>query len=250
MPVGITLFGTPTSPETPSERDRRLYKAWKSSTGKAKDKALEELLDSLNGAIMTAVNSFAGAPMPATTMKLEALRHAKEGLEAYNPSLTTNLASYIITYVKQKLYRYVGTYQNVGRIPEYQIQQIAPLRTAIADLTTRFGHEPTTAQIADHLGVPTSRVVALRRLLRRDLLEEGGAVESISAYEHDPVFERAMLAYFSMSEVEKLVFDLSLGAHGHNAVSNNEIAKRLHLTAGRVSQLKKKIAEKIEPYLK
>lgn len=248
MPAGLTTLGIPGA-ESPSETDKRLYTAWKNAVGMAKDRALSALLDNLSGAIMTAVNSFSGAPLPSSTMKLEAYRYAKEGLEAYNPTLTPNLASYIVNHVKQKLYRYVGTYQNAARIPEYQIQKIAPLRTAMSELTQRNGYEPTTAQLADHLSMPVNRIVALRRLLRRDLLEEGGGVESIEVYEHDPAFEKAMLAYYSMNDVEKLVFDYSLGAHGQKALSNNEIATKLKLSAGRVSQLKRKIADKIKPYL-
>ena len=249
MPAGITAFGIPTSPESAKEKDARLFKTWKTSTGFAKSKALEELLDELRGPIFTAVNAYLGAPLPRKTLELEAQRFALEGLNAYNPTLADSLSSYIITFVKQKLYRYVSTYQNVARIPEYQVRKIAPLREATADLTQKLGREPTTVELADHLGVPLTKVTQLRRIMRKDLLEEGPGMENVIAFEHDPAYEKAMLAYYAFSDIEKTVFDHSLGAHGQVQLSTNDLAAKLKLSAARVSQLKKQIAEKIKPYL-
>lgn len=250
MPVGITPFGTPTAPESAQERDTRLLSAWRKSYGFQKEKALKELMDALQGPIMTAVNSFSGAAMPQVTMKLQAQSYAIEALNEYDAKRGMSLSSYVLTNVKQKLFRYVSTHQNVARIPEAKVRMIGPIREAEADLTSKFGHEPTTAQIADHLGVSLSHVAEIRRLLRKDLLEEGGGgVESLEAFEHDPDYEKAMLAYYSMSEVEKLVFDYSLGAHGKQQLGTNEIATKLKLSAARVSQIKKLIAEKIKPFV-
>ena len=245
-----TMFNLPVLPETPPERDKRLLKEWKSAYGLKKDKALSELLDNLHGPIMTAVNQFSGASMPKITMELEAKRHAIGALENYNPEAGMSLSSYVTTIVKQKLYRYVGTYANVARIPEHHLREIGPLNEATTDLTMRFGREPTVHELADHLGVTPSRVTGLRKLLRKDLTEEGGGgVDQYEAFEHDPDFERASLAYYSMSDAEKLVFDYSLGAHGKERASTNEIASTLKLSAGRISQLRKSIADKIKPYL-
>ena len=249
MAGGLTSY-YPTLPENAAERDARLLASWKKSSGLKKDKALSELLTTLNGPIMTAVNAFQGAPMPKATMELEGKRHAVEALKNFDASYGVSIANYVTSTVKQKLYRYVGTYQNVARIPEYKIQQIGPLREATADLTSKYGREPTTHELADHMGVTPGHITDLRRLLRKDLTEEGGGgVEQLEAFEHDPDYERAMMAYYSMSQIEKQVFDYSLGAHGQRQLSNNDIAAKLKLSAGRVSQLKKAIAEKIKPYI-
>ncbi len=243
-------YGLPVLPENAAERDARLLSEWKKSSGAKKERALQELLENLQGPIMTAVNTFQGAPMPKATMELEAKRHAVDALNNYDASRGTSIAGYITTTVKQKLYRYVGTYQNVARIPEHQIREIGPLREATADLTSRYGREPTTDELADHMGVTVNHITDLRRLLRKDLTEEGGGgVENHEAFEHDPDFERAMMAYYSMSTPEKQVFDYSLGAHGQPKLQTNDIATRMGVSASRVSQIKKAVAEKIKPYV-
>jgi DNA-directed RNA polymerase specialized sigma subunit len=181
-------------------------------------------------------------------MELQAKLYAREAVQNYDASKGMSLASYVTTIVKQKLYRYVGTYQNVGRIPEEHIRMIGPLREAMGELENKFGRDPSTAELADHMGLPIKKVTELRKLLRKDLLEEG-ALEPLNAFQHDAEYEKAMLAYYSMSDTERLVFDYSLGAHNQPQLSTNDIAKKLKVSAARVSQLKKSVADKIKPYL-
>ncbi len=242
---------TPTVPESVRERDERLLAEWKRAPiGPLKDKKLSELLDNLGGAIGTAINAYRGAPLPPVALEMEAKRQAVMAIQEWDRSKGMSLSSYVITMVKQRLYRYVGTYQNVARLPEGQIRGIGPIREAVSDLTSKFGREPTTVELADHLGLPMKHIARIRKNLRSDLLEEGGGgLESLEHYETDPDFERAMMAYYQLSDQEKLVFDYSLGAHGQQKLKAGEIARKLKISNGRVSQLKTSIAAKLKPYL-
>lgn len=247
MPIG---FHTPALPETPRERDERLLAEWrKTAYGYQRDQKMSELLQSLSGAIGTAVNSYRGAPLPQPALEMEAKRQAVQAIQEWDKSKGMSLASYVTTMVKQRLYRYVSTYQNVARIPEGQVLKIGPLREAMTDLTAKFGREPTTHELADHMKLPVKHVVRLRKNLRKDLLEEGGGMDNIEAYETEVGFERAMLAYYQLTDMEKHVFDYSLGAHGQPKLSPGEIATKLKISNGRVSQLKTSIANKLKPYL-
>lgn len=231
--------------ETPKERDERLLAAWKRTRS---PNTLSELLTNLKGPIAVAVNSYRGAPMPQATVELEGTRQAMQAIQDWDATKGVSLSTYVTTMVKQRLYRYIGTYQNVARLPEAQIRQIGPIREAMSDLTSRLGREATTEELADHLGLPFNHVARVRRNLRADLLEEGGGVD-MDAFHHDAGYERAMMAYYQLNDQEKLVFDFSLGAHGQLKLKNKDIAVKLKLTDGRVSQLKKSIAEKLKPFL-
>lgn len=247
--MALDGFMTPGS-DTPAARDVRLFTTWKNAVGFEKEQALAELLSNLSGSIGVAINSFRGAALPMQALELQARTFAVEALKEYDAKRSSGLGTYITTAVKQKLYRYVGTYQNAARIPEHHIQKIGPYREALADLTTKFGREPTTHEVADHLGVPLSHVTELHGLIRKDLLEFGsGGLDDIAQFEHDPDYEKAMMAYYSLTPDEQNVFDYSLGAHNKPKMSNNDIAKKLGLSAGRVSQLRTSIGKKINSYL-
>lgn len=238
--------------ETAQERDLRLWRTWKAATGYAKEQALRELLTALAGPIGTALQAYRGAPMPSATMELEARRFAVAALNDFDPVQSLNLSSFVITRVKQDLFRYVGTYQNVARIPENQARLIAPLRDATATLTQRYGREPTTEELADHMSVPVAHVARLRRSLRADLLDDSGEETGLvlDSLQHDPDYERAMLAYYSLTDEEKQVFDYSLGAHGQPRLKPGEIARRMRISNVRVSQLKSRLADKLAPYVR
>lgn len=237
-------------PETRKEQDLRLLKEWKGAKNSfEKERALSALLTALGGAIGYGLNSFRGAPLPFQVMELESKRTAVEALNDYDPNKGTSLATFITTRVKQRLARYVGTYQNVARLPEAQIQQVGPLREAVADLSSRYHREPTTDELADYMAIPVKHIERLRKNLRQDLLAESGGLDALESHEADPDFEKAMLVFYSLSVAEKQVFDYSLGAHGQPKLQAQEIAKRLKISPGRVSQLKASIAAKITPYI-
>jgi len=246
----VDSFSTPGA-ESPAARDQRMFKEWKNAVGYKKEQALEALMQSLMGPIMTAVNMYtSGSPVARPILETQGKIYAVEALQEYDPSRSTNLSTYVLTAVKNKLYRYNGMHQNVARIPEAKIQQIAPYRAAVSDLTQKMGRDPSSAEIADHLGVPLKHVTKLEKMMRRDLLQSGpGGFDELSQFEHDENYERAMLAYYSLTPDEQQVFDYSLGAHGKQKLSNNEIASKLKMSAGRVSQLRTSIADKLNMHM-
>lgn len=236
--------------ESLQERDDRLWRAWKNASLFQKEAATKALLDALSGVIGSAINVYRNASVPLQILEVEGRRMALEACGEYEKNRGMGLASYVGTNIRQKLYRYVNTYQHPARIPEASIALITPFRDAVAELNERFGREPTTAELADHMGVPLKHVARMRKSLRANFVDDSeGGGGSLDAFEHDVDFERAMLAYYSLTDVEKQVFDFSLGAHGQPRLKSGEIASRLKISAVRVSQLKKSVADKVKPYL-
>jgi DNA-directed RNA polymerase specialized sigma subunit len=149
--------------------------------------------------------------------------------------------------VKQRLYDYVSRHQNVATIPAEHIRRIGSFGRAVDDLTDKFGREPTTHELADHLGVAPKKITALRKAYRPVTLESSD--DSFESAVDDASRERVLLAYYGLTDQEKLVFDYSLGAHGQPKLSTKEIATKLRVTDARVSNLKATLATKLAPYL-
>lgn len=230
-------------------QDEDLLEEWKKAVGFEKDKKLEELLSRLSGPVYNAVNTYRGAPVPFNVLELEARRLATQALRDWDKSRGASLATHVGNYVRQRIYRYVTTHQNTARIPEHQARDIGAYQRAVTDLTSRYGTEPSTTQLADYLHMPVNHVTRIRRSLRQDLLESGSDDHVLDDYTQDPEYERVSLAYFSMSEQEKTVYDYLLGAHGQPRLSPKQTATRLKISPARVTQIKNNIAEKLRPYL-
>jgi DNA-directed RNA polymerase sigma subunit (sigma70/sigma32) len=230
--------------------DAQLYDEWKKATGFAKQQKLQRLLEQLGGAIATAVRVYQTAPLPYAIVQAEGTRLAVEALDHWEPSRGLSLASYVLTSVKQRLNRYVIEHQNFARIPEEKVRLIGPMREAEAELSSRFGREPTVDEVADHMAIPVAHVSRLRKMMRADILESSADFSSVEQFTHDADYDRVMLAYYSLTADEKLMFDYSLGAHGKPKLSPGEIATKLGLTSVRVSQLKKQLADKLSAYVR
>ena len=230
--------------ETSAAKDLRLWQAWKSSPS---DANLAALLANLAGVVGSAVNTYRAAPLPFMVLELEAKRMAIEACKEWSPTGGTSLSTYVGAKVRQDLFRYVGQHQNVARIPEHQIRQIGGYNRAVSKLTDKFGREPNTIEVADYMAIPVKHVAALRKSLRQDLLES----EHVTAddMEHDPNYERAILGYYSLTDQEKAVFDMSTGSHGAKMLSPGDMAKKLNVSGARVSALKEQIGKKLSPYL-
>lgn len=243
------LRTVPGMPETPQDKEERLIKEWKKARGFNKDQKLQELLKIFGGSIGMAVNQYRAAPLPFRTLELEAKRQAVIALKAYKPGMGAKPSSFIQTRVGQRLNRYVAEHQNVARLPEAQVHRIGSYNRAMDDLSGRFDREPTTHELADHMGIPVAHVTRLRKSLRSDLLSSKEGFDSFEDHSHDPDFNQAMMAYYNLSNQEKLVFDYLLGAHGQPRMQPKQIAQKLNITPARVSKVKKNIAKKLDPYL-
>lgn len=243
------LRTVPAMPETPQEKDERLIKEWKNARGFDKDRLLQELLKTFAGPIGMAVNQYRAAPLPFRTLELEAKHQAVLALRDYKPGMGAKPSSFVQTRVSQRLNRYVSEHQNVARLPEAQVHRIGSYTRAMDELGGRFGREPTTHELADHMGIPVAHVTRLRKSLRADLLSSKPGFDTFEDHSSDPDFNQAMMAYYNLSNQEKLVFDYLLGAHGQPRLQPKQIAQKLNITPARVSKVKKNIAKKLDPYL-
>lgn len=236
-------------PETTAERDERKVKQWqKMPNGPMKDRLLSEILSDMGGIIGQVVNQYRAAPVPTQILELQARRLAVEALQDYRPGMTKP-STFVSTRLRQRLFRYVSEHQNVARIPEETVRKIGPFNRAVNDLTSRFGREPSTTELADHMSLPVAHISRLRKMLEKTNISMS-EFEPMEDFHHDPDMERARLGYYSLTEQEKIVFDYLLGDHGKPQLKPSQIAREMKISPARVSALKKSVAKKLAPYLR
>lgn len=224
------------------------YSAWTAANGFEKDKATTALLTALAPNIFGAINQFRAASLPPQAVELEGKRLALQAARGWQRGIG-NLGSYVSQEVKRGLYQYVTRNQNVATIPREHVARIGPMKRAVEDLTDRFGRDPTALELAAHMNVPLKKVTVLRLMLRPTGLESATEDRGFEDIVDSRNRERVRLAYYGFTDQEKLVFDYSTGAHGQLKLSTNDIAKKLKVSAPRISTIKADIADKIAPYL-
>jgi len=231
--------------EEPKKQELQYWKQWK----KTKDEApLLNLLQSIDPLIQKRVSQFIGAPIPRSAIEAEARKQAISAFETYNPRKGAALGTHVNNYL-QKVYRYVTTYQNVGRLPESRAAKIDLFNKTKAYLAQQKGREATTVELSDELRWSPREVGRMEVELRKDLGLETSFGE-MKLLDFDRNADLLNYGYFELDPEEQIVFDYSTGMHGKLRLTMEDIAKRLNKTPRQIGLIKQRIVETLKRFRK
>jgi DNA-directed RNA polymerase sigma subunit (sigma70/sigma32) len=231
--------------EEPKRVELKLWKDWKKS---GEEDTLGQLLQSMDPLIQKRVSQFTGAPLPRSAIEAEARKQAISAFETYNPRKGAALGTHVNNYL-QKVYRFVSTYQNVGRLPESRTAKIDLFNKTRSYLTQQKGREPSTVELADELRWSPREVGRMEVELRKDLGLETSFGE-MKFLDFDQNADLLNYGYFELMPEEQLVFDYSIGMHGKIRLTMDEIAKRLDKTPRQIGLIKQRIVDKLKRFQK
>lgn len=197
------------------------------------------------------IMKYQAASVPRATLEVEAWKLFDDAVKNYQIGSAAKFSTFASIYL-YRLDRYTKTHQNVARIPEGLASNIGRYDRASLQLREELGREPTHKELGRAVGLSAKRVATLETSRRRDLFEGGfeGDTEvtlgRTMANKHVLEDVRPLL-----NQQELLVYDHLIGFGGVKKMEdNNALAAKLGLSAGRVSQIKKSIAEKIGPHVR
>lgn len=208
--------------------------------------ARNDLLRRFSTTLHYKANAYLNAPIPAAAIEGEAMKLLLQAIDKFNPGMGLKFKT-LLEQMLKGLYRYVATNKNIARIPEHQVLQISRFNSVKDILRAAKDRDPTPDEIADAIGWSVTQVVKMESSLSRRSIAMSGieakhGVEDLPAKISDVVeFE-----YFSMTPEEKIVYDLSIGAHGKKQMTNvAAIAKAAGTTPDKVYAIKRVLARKI-----
>ena len=239
------------TPEPQKQTLDSLYDSWV----KTKDsRAMSSILDNLNNDIDKAVYAYAGLNAgPAVRTKAKLL--AAKAVKSYTPKAGSTLRSWVYTQLQP-----VGRYARdltPSPVPERAFQQLSSLKRMEADFYENKGRSPSDAELADLSSISTRQIAKLRTYDKKLFSESHQAYSGpnpMSAQELTAVdnkgFKQDVLAtmYTSLSAPEQVILEHKLGYNNKQILSNNDIAKKLKMSPGRVSQLTTALASKLDEY--
>lgn len=238
-------FSAPPKPTGVGDEFEPTFQAWqKNRTPETNTK----LLSTLQPVIDTAVSSYAGSNM-SPTIKTRARLMALKAMDSYDPQ-KGNVRTHLLSQL-QSLRRLSAQEQNIIAIPEQVGLDFQRLSESENELRDRLGRDPTDDELSDHTNLSTRRIKKIRAFHQpipesatmvesEDEGNDGGVASTI------PGATRGADAwmdfvYGDLSPVDKLVMDMTLGRNGRRRASTQEIARRLNITPGAVSQRAAKI---------
>lgn len=222
-----------------------VFNSWKKEPSPKTNQALVQALDPVISSALTSYGQ--GAPSPAlrTQAKLMTLEAAKR----YDPS-RAKLRTHLMTQL-QGLRRVAGQDQNLVRVPEHLVLNQSSVSKARTELTEQLNREPSDAELADFTGLSLKKLTKLRNLpvvhteggayLTDD---EGGPVAPGVVDNDDSAWKE--FVYMGLTPTDQFIMQHTLGLYGNKKLSTSEIAKRLRITPGAVSQKAMKIQAQLD----
>lgn len=238
-------FSAPNRPQGVGEDFEPTFQQWqKNRTPETNTK----LLSSVQPVIDTALSSYAGSNV-SPTIKSRARLMALRAMESYDPQ-KGNVRTHLLSQL-QSLRRLTAQAQNIISIPEQVGLDYQRLHESENELRDRLGRDPTDDELSDHTNLSVRRIRKVRGFHKplaegTTIIENGdesqdGGVASTIPGSTNAADAWMNFVYDDLSPTDKLIMDLTLGRNGRRRASTQDIARRLGITPGAVSQRAAKI---------
>jgi DNA-directed RNA polymerase specialized sigma subunit len=199
--------------------------------------------------IDTAISSYAGAA-PTASIKTRAKLMALKAMSSFDPA-RGNIRTHLLSQL-QSLRRLSAQEQNIISIPEQVGLDYQRLTEAENSLRDRLSRDPSDTEISDSTGLSGRRIKKIRMFHKPvaegstvletadDYADSGGIASKIPGHtsEQDAWAE---FVYGDLDPVNKVIMDMSLGRNGRKKTPVQDIARKLNITPGAVSQRAAKI---------
>jgi DNA-directed RNA polymerase specialized sigma subunit len=209
------------------------------------------VLSKVQPIIDTALSSYAG-PSASSALKTRAKLMTLKALQSFDPA-RGNVRTHLLSQL-QGLRRLAAQEQNIISIPEQVGLDFQKLTAAEDELRDRLSRDPSDDEVADFTGLAKRRINKIRAFNKPiaegstvietadDYADSGGVASRIPGQttEQDAWMN---FVYEDLTPTNKLIMDMSLGRNGKKKTSVQEIARRLNITPGAVSQRAAKIQE-------
>lgn len=216
------------------------YSAWK------KDQTQASLMGTLQAAqpiINTALQTYVGSKDPVAISHARIL--ALRAIKSYDSNRGTQLRTHMLTQM-QPLRRLAAQRRFVTHVPEQVQYDLSGIREAEADLSDELGREPTEIELADHTGFSVKRLKHLRQFSIAQPESMFGVEGPPQSEEHNPMDDWRDYVYHDLGPTDQKIFEWRTGYNGKPQLGVSDIAKRLGLSAGRVTQRANDISTRLE----
>jgi DNA-directed RNA polymerase specialized sigma subunit len=212
------------------------------------------LLTSVQPVIDTALSSYAGQNQPSPALRSRAKILALKAFDSFDPQ-RGNVRTHLLSQL-QGIRRLAAKEQNIISIPEQVGLDFQRLDTAENELRDRLSRDPTDEELADFTGLSVRRIRKVKTfhkpvasgMLDQETTEDAytGEVASYLPGQNTAADAWLDFVYGDLGPTDKLIMDMSLGRNGRRRTSTQEIAARLNITPGAVSQRAAKIQAMID----
>ena len=203
------------------------------------------------------------AQIPKAAVHSDMLRNYIQALDKYDPNSGAAVTTYIFKNM-QHTGRYLGKYQNIGKIPEDRRALIGLFQNRLSNMKELLGREPSNAELADDMTTSLQEVGALQKEIRlrqvspktvgilrkedrRDLLAEAPGGETST--QSSQLLDHLIFMHGSLNPEQQTVLEHTFEGFGKPVIQDPmQLAPVLNMSPQKVRALRKQIADKVKKY--
>ena len=127
------------------------------------DKKARELMIKANLRLVVKIaRDYEGIGLPLLDLISEGKIGMMKAVERFDPAKGGKLSTYGSWWIKQSIKRALANQSKTIRLPVHLVDKISKMRRTAMRLQEEFGREPTDEELAEELGITSSRVAQMR----------------------------------------------------------------------------------------
>ena len=205
------------------------------------------LLTALRPVVDEALKSYAGSEAQSPTLRARAKQMALEAVRRYDPA-RAKLRTHLLSHLRG-LRRVAERTTSAVYVPEQWRLDARRVDSALSELRDELAREPSEAELSARTGLPPARI--------RKAVQVPGVLASSQAGDAVPVSHPSQRAWETwvravhadLNPTDQVILEHSLGElFGRPTLPANQIAKKLNVSPGLVSQKKARIQQQLDEF--
>ena len=130
-------------------------------------KAREKMITANLRLVVKIAHDFGNYGLPLLDLISEGNICLMKAVERFDPKKGGKLSTYASWWIKQSIKRALANQSKTIRLPVHLVDKIGKIRRVAAQMTEELGHEPSTEELAEELGLPIAKVAHLKSVAIR-----------------------------------------------------------------------------------